>query len=514
MICSKDGPIQTTHEAGFAPGLAVAGAVMLAFGAKLWLITAYGSVVPYWDQWDAEADLLYAPYMEGRFDVWQLIASHNEHRILFTRLIALGLLELAGGWDTLLQMVVNAALHALFVGLLVVLATRPLSRTDRVLAIVVSAAVLAVPVGWENTLAGFQSQFYMLLIAAVGAVRLLIGATAFSPRWWAGSGLAVLSYLCMASGALTLVPVIAVTVVQLAIGICRGRREWLGVLLHVGVVLGLLVFVRVVEAHAPLRAQSVLQFVVALSELVSWPIPAKRIGVFVVYVPLAILGARLLLERRPLGDPAWALVATGGWILVQFVSLAYGRAVGITASRYLDFAIVGVIVNLVALVLLVRDESVLLRLRFAYVAASLWLAIIATTFIGTALPRALVDAAERGRIGRAHLETVGKFLRTGDARAILQARPYFESPYPNPDRLLMLLAIPSVREQLPLELHGDAGAVAVGQSSLVSRGQFARSTRALRAALLANHAPLVGLGVALLITALMGAWDLYRREPR
>lgn len=57
-------------------------------------ITQYGNATPYWDQWNAEAELLYKPYLEGNLSWSSLLAPHNEHRIFTTRILALGLLEL------------------------------------------------------------------------------------------------------------------------------------------------------------------------------------------------------------------------------------------------------------------------------------------------------------------------------------------------------------------------------------------------------------------------------------
>ena len=53
-----------------------------------------------------------------------LFAHHNEHRILFTRLSGLALLALGGQWDPLLQMIVNAVVHTLTLGTMVVVLGR------------------------------------------------------------------------------------------------------------------------------------------------------------------------------------------------------------------------------------------------------------------------------------------------------------------------------------------------------------------------------------------------------
>ncbi len=43
----------------FGKLLCIAALVFTLFGAKVFFVQNFGSVVPYWDQWDGEADLLY-----------------------------------------------------------------------------------------------------------------------------------------------------------------------------------------------------------------------------------------------------------------------------------------------------------------------------------------------------------------------------------------------------------------------------------------------------------------------
>ena len=42
---------------------ALAALVLTLLGSKLLFVRFFGSPVPYWDQWDAEADLLYRSYL-------------------------------------------------------------------------------------------------------------------------------------------------------------------------------------------------------------------------------------------------------------------------------------------------------------------------------------------------------------------------------------------------------------------------------------------------------------------
>jgi hypothetical protein len=89
-------------------------------GAKFWLIGVAGSVVPFWDQWDAEAAFLYEPYLAGTLGVGHLLAAHNEHRILFTRLLVLLQLEVLAYWDPVGQMIVNAIIYASVIAMILV----------------------------------------------------------------------------------------------------------------------------------------------------------------------------------------------------------------------------------------------------------------------------------------------------------------------------------------------------------------------------------------------------------
>src|SRR4051812_36417135 len=74
--------------------IGLAGWCLVLFAAKLWVIGTYGNNTPFWDQWDAQATFLFGPYLSGHLPVDVLVSAHNEHRILWTRLLALLLLEL------------------------------------------------------------------------------------------------------------------------------------------------------------------------------------------------------------------------------------------------------------------------------------------------------------------------------------------------------------------------------------------------------------------------------------
>ena len=83
---------------------------LVALGAKLWTIQLWATNLPYWDQWD-EARLLFQPWLDGTLSWQNFFIPHNEHRIVFTRLLDLIEVQLNGQWDIYLQTVVNAVIH-------------------------------------------------------------------------------------------------------------------------------------------------------------------------------------------------------------------------------------------------------------------------------------------------------------------------------------------------------------------------------------------------------------------
>ena len=141
--------------------------------------------------------------LSGGVPVSTWFSPHSEHRLLLTRLLAMGLLEFAGQWDVILQMYVNAALHTGVLIVVLYLLRDLVDRTSGMILAMFGALVLMVPFGWENTLAGFGNQFYFLMLFSVLSLAGTLGAAANSLRWWVEVVLSVASFFCMASGAFT-----------------------------------------------------------------------------------------------------------------------------------------------------------------------------------------------------------------------------------------------------------------------------------------------------------------------
>ena len=134
-----------------------------------------------------------------------------------------------------------------------------------------SALVNALPFSYDNILLGFNTHFYLLLAFSFASLWFMADSRAWSPRWAAGALFGLASFLCMASGALTLAAAIGLHLLQMACGRRGGMREWFGI---AAVALATAVLASLIP-HAPssdiYRAHSLRQFLAAVFELASWP---------------------------------------------------------------------------------------------------------------------------------------------------------------------------------------------------------------------------------------------------
>ena len=175
--------------------------MLVVLGSRWWAVKSVASAIPYWDQWSAEAELLYLlPWLEHRLDPAVFVAPHNEHRVALTRLYSLALLEANGQWDPRLQMTVNALIAAAIAVFLGVLLSRIFgSRRENVILLAI-AVLWSLPFGFASTAAGFHSSWYFLILFTLVSLWGLLLKPNFSVGWWLGALAAPLGIFTMASG--------------------------------------------------------------------------------------------------------------------------------------------------------------------------------------------------------------------------------------------------------------------------------------------------------------------------
>jgi hypothetical protein len=174
--------------------------VPLAF--LIWVVAQYAVPVPYWDQWE------FVPLLEktyhGQLTFHDLWAQHNEHRILFPKIIMLALARLTG-WNIRCELAVNIilalAIFAVFVHQ-VKITGRKLGIAGLHWAIPAISLIVFSVSQYQNWLWGWQLQMLLNLLAVVGGILLLANETFSWRRFAAAALLGMVATYSFANGTL------------------------------------------------------------------------------------------------------------------------------------------------------------------------------------------------------------------------------------------------------------------------------------------------------------------------
>jgi hypothetical protein len=422
---------------------------LLVAGARWWLIGRYSSDVPWLDQWDAEAQGLYQPWRTGILNIQTWFAPHNEHRIFFTRVLALGLLWLNRQWDPRLQMVVNACLYAIIPAVLFLVLRRGRTPGFQISCWVLLAVLGSLPYGATNTLLGFQSQFYFLAGFSLLAIYTLANSRPGSIWWTAGviSGCAAL--VSMASGFAAALAVLGVLLCSTFRSARKFKQElrqkWMTILAACGLVAAGILLRYNPPGHAAFAAKSVGDFGRLLLACLSWPGTPMVLVALVSWVPFSVFLANYL-RRRTRDDRAERFVlGIGFWVLLQAVALASFRAnsgEGLE-SRYTDILAFGLLANAICAMWLLGSEGNLRR--WMPILTTIWFGVSGIGLYATSFDVLASPWKHDMEVRRA---AAAAFLVTGDER-YLERGP----PYPDTKRLAAQLLDPALRPILPASIR-------------------------------------------------------------
>ena len=336
--------------------------------------------------------------------------------------------------------------------------------------------------------------------------------SAFTSRWWLAALCLLVSYFSMASGALTTAAAFAICALQVLLGRRSGRSEWLALAVLFAMTVIMVLFIPVLAHHAPLKAHSIWQFISALVHIMSWllgpsqpGIVASIAGAFAIQAPALLTSLYVIWLRPPIADRRWLLVTLTGATVLQAAAVAYGRATAPLSSRYLDLFAISLPLNFACLLYLLDALRHSGRGRRLVAAAmAFWLLLVLVGVTTTTIQRSLPELAEKRAVGRAETENLRAYLATNDIRT-LQNKPRLDIPYPDANRLAMIVSQPVIRAILPPELVGEASARRAQQRGLA---RFTgRPVEALKDFALHWGVLLIPAGLALFLCGLMTqAW--------
>jgi hypothetical protein len=443
-------------RAGFAsPRLAAVSMAVLfvaVFSAKLFLMYRNPVTVPYWDQWDGEARALYLPFKTCSLTWIQMFAQHNEHRFFFSRLLALDLLLVNGQWDPRLQQVVNAALHSLIAVLVVAILWRAQQWQRLGLLVLIGVLTFALPFAWENTLLGFQSGFYFLLLFSILGLWLTTTSRVRTLQWALGWLCALCGLFTGASGLLLAVAIAGVA----ALGVMNDRREWTDARSTFAaaaaiLAVGLLTASSPLPYHEVLRAKTMSDFTGALGRNLAWPWVTNPQLTVVMWLPMGVLlfivarrqAQMTLLERFTIG--------LGIWVVLHAAAFAYARGAGapVPAARYQDFLSLGFVANAMAAIAgFDRIGAGPTARRVAATVLASWF-LVPVVGLHSLVVDTQTTLSHWRQYWSAHASTVRRYVLAGDLAEFVSKRPIEQLPYPHAQVLAALLREPQIRRILP-----------------------------------------------------------------
>ncbi len=166
--------------------------------ASRWVVIATFSVeVPSNDQWHVDVLGMYQPWLNGHLDWRFLFQPWQEHRLVFQKAYDLAMFVCLGHFSNAAQCFTSAVLWCLSVGLFF---NRLIARQPEAMWLLLGLClmILALPLGWENTSSGFQSQTYFCVAATTYAAWLFADG-----KFWAGLLVSFLGIFTLASGFLS-----------------------------------------------------------------------------------------------------------------------------------------------------------------------------------------------------------------------------------------------------------------------------------------------------------------------
>ena len=431
------------------------GFFVLVVGARLIVVARYGSSLPMYDQWDGEGAMLLKPWKDGTLRLSDLFFPHNEHRMMPSKLLALGLVWLNGQWDSRLEMTVNAILCGFIALAFAWAATRCFERPRHLAVLLVIACWSSFPYAWENTTWGFQSSFYIVIFFSLLAVWGLWLNEAYSSGWWIGIVAALIAGVSMGSGLLAMAVVIGLEAVRAF----RSRQFPRGRIVTVVIcsaILALFAYYRpdmTGRGGEPFKTTSFSNWWNSFSRSLSWPFPTTFAWI-VVYMPLFIFLVSFFRRRdrdENSSKAADTFLAINGWVVLHAAALAYARGVqnvdGIP-SRYGDMLALGAVANCLAVLWWWRRND--LGRSYRWVAAGVSIVWVGALLIGAIRLswNELGSASEKARVARLAERSARAYVATGD-RNVLQTYPPWHLPYPFAEPIAQKLDDPDYRSILP-----------------------------------------------------------------
>lgn len=427
----------------------------LGIAYKFDLIHRFGSDVPFWDPWGAEAAVTILPFLENRIDyLGTFWAAHCEHHVGLTRFWSLLITLINGQWDNKVICSINAIFSSLILGLFLVLYRKHLKGIGCIAFATTCIIINTNPLSWENTLGCFQIQFLFSLLGCL--LYILLGIQSNKP---------FTQIICFVVGLINLntmasclfAPLAVIsTHLLLMIRDNEYKKRLTLAMIHLPMVVISLSVLNYVPGHEILKAQSLSKVLTAFVSICSTPI-FPTINIFylnlicavIINLPFIIFTYHFFKENIPNDIYARYNFSFGIFLYGSYLATTYSRNLNFDSSRYCDNFYLIILLNSISIILLLYNRIKFNNSNFIW---AFWHILVisfhAFTFYNSA-PKSLIKKWE---IHQKHLYLLSNEIINLDQ---FNDIPLSELPYIDHHTLSNLISNPKMAEYLPSSIRKE-----------------------------------------------------------
>jgi len=420
---------------------------LLFAGIRFTLIDLYAVQTPYWDDWGIGSFLEYS--ISSNLSFSDFYQDANEHRMMFNRILTLGLFYANHRqWDPFVSMVANTLIWALIGVFFVRLALRYHHAINTPALLVTLLTLFCLPLSLVNILWGIQTHTYtMILFAVCGCWYSLYKP--LSAKWCLGIVSLFAASLTLAGGTFAAISVAAVHFACLVLDSKKRRDNTITAIAALAAgCFGLSLILSQGDTKTMHQTLTLTDAVTTFLKAMSWPNSRWVWPVFISIIPIVWLSFEVAKNRSTPHRLVRFVLSQFLFITLVCIAISYARGAGGLgpARRYFEFMALLPLTSVMAYLLLNIPKAQISR-RFIGSLAAGWVAlfILSVPWLVYGLKYTL---DERAYLKPIQERLVRTYLNTKDS-SILSNRPFRHVPFSQPDKFSKALDNMNEADMLP-----------------------------------------------------------------